>query len=117
MLESHFFIPARREDFLKEIPSIIADHFLIEDEFIFEEVFINEFDLGCKYKFIIHPRQIQEKKTEYFSLSEIAWAKKALKQIEGKSLDEIKAYKIDGMGLEKPYLTKLKKIKQYLEEK
>lgn len=90
---------------------------LIDEEEVFEEECINAFNMGCTGKFVIHPRQLQVlKKAEYFSESEIAWAKKALKQIEGKPLDEIKAYKIDGMVLEKPHLTKLKKIKQYLEE-
>lgn len=91
---------------------------LIDDEDAFEEECINAFEMGCSGKFIVHPRQLQVlKKAEYFSQREIAWAKKALRQIEGKSLDEMKVYKIDGMVLEKPHLTKLLKIKQYLVEK
>lgn len=90
---------------------------LIDEENLFEDECINAFNMGCTGKFIIHPRQLQVlEKAEYFSQSELDWAQEALKQIEGKSLDEIKAYKIDGMVLEKPHLAKLKKIKQYLEE-
>ena len=90
---------------------------LIDDEEEFNEECINAFNMGCSGKFIIHPRQLKVLQTaKYFSQSEIDWAHKALKQIEDKPLNEIKAYKIDGMVLEKPHLTKLKKIMQYLEK-
>ena len=91
---------------------------LIDDEDAFEKECINAHRMGCSGKFIIHPRQLKVlKDAEYYSQNEIEWAKKALLQIGGRTYDEIKAYKINGMVFEKPHLVKLEKIKQYLESK
>jgi citrate lyase beta subunit len=91
---------------------------LIDDEDGFEEECINAHSMGYSGKFIIHPRQLRVlKDAEYYSQNEIEWAKKALIQINGRTHDEIKAYKVNGMVFEKPHLAKLEKIKQYLESR
>ena len=52
-------------------------------------------------------------------ISQAQWVARKTKQLldSTKTLDEIKAYKVDGMVFEKPHLNKLEKIKQYLEKR
>ncbi len=91
---------------------------LIEKTDEFEQECINAFNMGCSGKFLIHPKQLNVlNSAEYYSDAEISWAQKALNKIGNKAVEEVKAYKIDGMVLEKPHLQKIKKIQKYLESK
>lgn len=101
-----------------QIEAIDMASMVLKDRQLFEQECLKGFRMGYDAKLIVHPAQLDVlQQVEYYTDEEIKHAKEISQKVNLNELKDFSVITIDGLIYEKPHITRIKKILEYLKKR